>query len=182
MSQFLDNLKHTLENGEFNSEAVKKINQVGAMADNVLAESKGNDGFVDTNILSDKLRKRIEEVGYANALPEDGALANGEYEKSILLNQEIDKALNTTATLLDMEQMVSDAINDMTAHIYVIEDALDLTNPNFKELADTIQGIKEKYGSLILSKEEISNMEIVTFIKPDSNDILNDSFDESHRK
>ena len=70
MSDFLDNLKKSVEEGEFNSEAAKKINQVDDLAEQVLEEKSVQeieDSVLDTAVAGGVRTVDEDEVARLNS-------------------------------------------------------------------------------------------------------------------
>lgn len=141
MSTFLDNLKKAVDTGEFNSEAAKKINDIDKLAD----EKKN---------ASDLVSDRLEKAGYAAPVSEEEALElNSKYEKEMARLKEIDQANGILATLIDMDDMIKASVVDVLDYLDEIDERLSVEfekeNPNFGELNQKIEHLRNKYKSII---------------------------------
>jgi len=154
MGTFLDDLKKSVDTGEFNSEAAKKIIEVNKLADEKAKENP-------FKLVID----RIEKTGFAEAVPEeDRIVLNSEYEKQM---EEIKKqdeenkriadminVINTQiSTLVEIEDMVKLSVQDMLSFVKELEDKfskeIEAKDPMFTELNQKLEEIKLKYISII---------------------------------
>jgi hypothetical protein len=151
-SSFLENLKKSVDNGEFNSEAAKKIIEVDKLAD----EKK--------NAL-DLVQDRLEKSGYAKSVTEEEATAlNSQYEiemEAIKKKDEENKKIaemhniadNSLRTLLEIEDMVKASIIDMFSYVDELNSEFgnEFKNENliFGELSQKLKQIQSKYSSII---------------------------------
>jgi len=161
---FLDNLKQSLDKGEFNSEAAKTINQLDELANGALHRAKQGSGGIEQNLQTEIKKHNMAAPPVTKAEAEE---ANRIAEAQMEAVKENNAVLKVIATLLNIEEMVYESVKDMTYHIYEIEDRFDIENPAHKEIFVAVNKIKEKYGSLIESKEAIQNEQSVIFIKTD---------------
>lgn len=139
MSNFLDNLKKAVDNGEFNSDAAKKIDEIGKLAE-VLSANGVN--------VKKAVEERLENSGIRLVTDEDNAILEREFDKKLsAMNKEelLDKQL---AMLIDIEDTVLLSIGDMLSHIQDLKenfgDKLENTKLNKK-----IEEIELKYKSFI---------------------------------
>lgn len=151
-SSFLENLKKSVDNGEFNSEAAKKIIEIDKLAD----EKK--------NAL-DLVQDRLEKSGYAKSVTEEEATAlNSQYEiemEAIKKKDEENKKIaemhniadNSLRTLLEIEDMVKASIIDMFSYVDELNSEFgnEFKNENliFGELSQKLKQIQSKYSSII---------------------------------
>ena len=154
MGTFLDDLKKSVDTGEFNSEAAKKIIEIDKLADEKAKENP-------FKLVID----RIEKTGFAEAVPEeDRIVLNSEYEKQM---EEIKKqdeenkriadminVINTQiSTLVEIEDMVKLSVQDMLSFAKELEDKfskeIEAKDPMFTELNQKLEEIKLKYISII---------------------------------
>ena len=141
MSDFLDNLKNSLDKGEFNSEAAKKILDVDKRAEN----AKG---------LSEEDQKKLKELIAKEAVsPEEAAKHNTEYEAKMKALKEIDGVNAQLANLIDMEDMIEASIKDMMGFINELEDKfskqIEEKNPIYDQLRLKIEAIKLRYSVIV---------------------------------
>ncbi len=157
MSDFLENLKNAADNGEFNSDAAKKINQI-----NELAEEKSN---LDTTQLEGLVDERLEkdrELSPPIAVTEEEALElNSQYEQKMEALKKLDVenrkvAMAETAktqlkTLIEIEEMVELTIGDMMMHIVSLEENFEVElkaeTSGYAELLAKMEELKTKYSS-----------------------------------
>ncbi len=136
MGNFLENLKKDLENGEFNSEAAKRINDIGKLAD----EKK------DAELL---IEKRLKEAGVKTVTEEDVVKINSQYEEQLENAKRQDAVNKALATLIEIEDMVKASIDDMFSYVeeleHTFEKEFDSEDPMFGELYQKIEQIKSVY-------------------------------------
>lgn len=140
-SDFLKNLKQAVDNGEFNSDAAKKINEVDKLANNI-------------NIVGDSvesLNKRLENNQKFSVSKEIANEVNSEYEKEMQLIKEKDKVNSLLANLIDIEDTVRICIDDMFSFVNEIDE--NLKNKQDKVIYDDlilkVKEIKSKYKKFI---------------------------------
>lgn len=146
MSDFLENLKKAADNGEFNSDAAKKILEV-----NELANQKSSE--LDTDQLKESLQKRMEEspVPETKVTEEEMLELNSEYEKKMEQIKVTDTANAQLAILIEIEDMVKASIGDMFEFTDELEakfeKEFEAENPFFGDLHLKIEELKSKYKS-----------------------------------
>lgn len=144
-SNFLENLKKSVEEGDFNSEAAKKINEIDKLAD-IIAPTGGAAANLD---------KRIKDSGgFAESVTEEEAAAlNSDYEKKMADIRKQDTVNAQLATLIEIEDMVKASIDDMLAFIDELDEnfsaEFEAEDPMFGDLAQKIEQINSKYNSII---------------------------------
>ncbi|MDA3779557.1 MAG: hypothetical protein PF487_04935 [Bacteroidales bacterium] len=174
MSNFLENLKDAADNGEFNSEAAKKLIEI-----NELAETKA--GSIKTKADIETLKEKIENVSDNSAVTEEEALElNSQYEKEMEKNKERDIINTQIATLVDIEDMVKLSISDMFEFIGTLnskfKDKLDEArtkysdefgkeNEEYIELARNIETIEMKYSKLINDIKQLKKRKLWQTLK-----------------
>ena len=104
MSKFLEDLKKAADEGEFNSEAAKKINEL-----NDLAETKANE--MDTGELESSLKKRMEETPVEPLNDDEITELNSEYEEKMAEIKEVDAANNQLANSSAGEKLFQQGIS-----------------------------------------------------------------------
>ena len=142
MSDFLENLKKAADNGEFNSDAAKKILEVHELADQKSKE-------MDTEKLQETLQKRMEEspVESKDVSEEEVLELNSQYEKKMEEIKLLDSVNARLATLIEIEDMVKLSIDDMMSHVEELEAKFE------EEFKDEVP----VYGDLHLKIEEIKS-------------------------
>jgi len=156
MSEFLENLKKAADNGEFNSEAAKKIIEVSELAESKLGAGTPE----DLEKLKESLEKRYEqtkdseEVKATKPVTEEEVIElNSAYEKKMAAIKKLDMVNAQLATLMEVEDMVKASVEDMFSFTdeleakFVKEFAIE--DPVFGELSQKIEEIKSKYKSII---------------------------------
>jgi len=152
MSEFLENLKKAADEGEFNSEAAKKILEVHDLAEQKL---KGKDVVEELENIKSSLEARQDEAveaGEIKAVSEEKvAEAYTEYEKKMAQFKKLDMINAQLATLTEIEDMVKLSIDDMFGFVESLEEKfekeLEGEDPLFGELYLKIESIKSKYKS-----------------------------------
>ena len=137
LSPFLENLKKSVETGDFNSEAAKKINEIDKLAD-IVAPTGG---------VAANLEKRLENAGIKIITEEEAVIINSENEEKMQEIKEKDLALQQIVLLKEIEETVRLSITDMQDFIKTLEDTFDKTKPNNVELFVEIEKIKNKYSN-----------------------------------
>lgn len=139
---FLENLKKAVDDGDFNSEAAKKIVEINELAD-----------VVATGDVESSLEKRLEEAGVKTVSEEEAATLNFEYERKMVEIKKQDAVTKQLATLIEIEDMVIASVDDMFSFTKELENTFEKEfqeeNPMFGELHQKIEQIKSKYKSII---------------------------------
>lgn len=152
MSDFLENLKNAADNGEFNSEAAKKILEVHDLAEKKL---QGKDVVEELENIKSSLEARQDEAveeGKIQPVSEEKVLeANTEYEKKMAQFKKLDMVNAQLATLTEIEDMVKLSIEDMFGFVEELEGRFEKEfekeDPMFGDLSQKIEQIKSKYKS-----------------------------------
>jgi hypothetical protein len=149
MNPFLENLKKSVETGEFNSEAAKKIIEIDKNADN----AKGL--FLTEEEQNELAKKRLDGTLKENTVvtEEEVLKLNSEYDKKMEEVKKQDAVNKQLATLIEIEDMVKASVDDMVSFIEELEDKFkkefDENNPIFEELKMKIILTRIKYVSFI---------------------------------
>jgi len=153
-TSFLDNLKNAVDNGDFNSEAARKLIEIGNLADTKFVPKTNEE-------LTEKLNTVKEKLVGDNAVTvteEEAAAINAEYEAYMEDVKKRDVVNVQLATLVEIEDMVKLSVVDMLTFIDELEEKfdseLDKANPMFTDLITKIEEIKKNYKEFI---EYISN-------------------------
>jgi hypothetical protein len=140
MGNFLDDLKKAVDDGEFNSEAAKKINKIDELAD----EKTNPEG---------RLNERLEKAGVKNTTEEAVVEANVNYEIEMAEMKRKDEINRLLATLIEIEDMVKLSIGDMFSHINELDskfkNEFENKDPLFGDLSQKVEEIKSKYNNII---------------------------------
>ena len=146
MGEFLDNLKNAADNGEFNSEAAKKIIEISELAEDKLK------GVKDAEELEQKVEKRIEDQEIKSVSEEEAVELNSEYEKKMADIKKLDAVTKQLGTLVEIEDMVVLTVGDMFSHVNELKTQLEKQlkdDPMFSDLSKKIGEIENKYKSII---------------------------------
>ena len=147
MSDFLDNLKKAADEGEFNSEAAKKILEINELADKKIGEATP----ADIEKIQESLEKRQGEELVAPVSEEKALEANTEYELKMAQLKKMDAVNGQLATLIEIEDMVKLSIDDMFGFVEELEKKFEKEfegeDPVFGDLYLKIESIKSKYKS-----------------------------------
>jgi len=138
LSPFLENLKKSVDTGDFNSEAAKKIIEVDKVADNP-----------STRALWNAIEVANKEGAIKTVTEEEAAEIKTDYEKKMQEIKEKDLALQQIATLRDIDETVMLSVYDMRDFIKTLDENFDKTKPVNVELFAEIEKIKNKYSSII---------------------------------
>ena len=151
MSEFLENLKKAADNGEFNSEAAKKIIEVSELAESKLGAGTAE----DLEKLKESLEKRYESTSESEEVKEmkekrptteeEVIELNSAYEKKMAAIKKNDMVNAQLVTLMEIEDMVKASVEDM----FSFTDELEAKDPMFGDLSQKIEQIKSKYNSII---------------------------------
>ena len=157
MSDFLENLKKAADNGEFNSEAAKKILEVNELAEKKLAGANSPEDLekLKTSLIERAKADEVEETKDLKAIPSEEEVLelNSEYEKKMEQIKKLDIVNAQLATLIEIEDMVVLSIEDMFSFVTELDNRFTLEfeekNPIFDNLYQKIEEIKLKYKSFI---------------------------------
>lgn len=142
-SDFLKNLQRTVETGDFNSEAAKKIIEISELADSKMGSTKALDDAIKT----------AESEGLIQAVSEQEAAAlNIAYEEKMANIKKQDAINVQIAILIDIEDMVKASIDDMFSFCSELEakfaKEFESEDPMFGELYQKIENLKSQYNKL----------------------------------
>ena len=159
MSKFLEELKDAADNGKFNSDAAKKINEINDLANTKLGKIKNDKGVNDLEEFN-KLKEKLELNSNNVAVTEEKALElNSEYEKKMTAIKKQDKINSQLAILIEIEDMVKASINDMFSFLEELEIKYEKDfedeEPMSGDLYLKIGEIKSKYNSINQLKTNI---------------------------
>jgi hypothetical protein len=148
MSDFLENLKNAADNGEFNSDAAKKILEITELADQKMQGKNPEEAIED---LKENIQKLQEGEAIEPVTEKKAIEANTEYEKKMEAFKKQDLVNNQLATLIEIEDMVVLTIGDMFNFISELEKRfekeIETKDPMFGDLLKKIEEIKSKYES-----------------------------------
>ena len=149
MSDFLENLKKAADEGEFNSEAAKKILEINELADKKIGEATP----ADLERIQESLEKRQGEELVAPVSEEKVIEVNTEYEKKMAQLKKLDAVNAQLAILIEIEDMVKLSVEDMFGFTDELEakfkKEFETEDPMFGDLSQKIEEIKSKFKSII---------------------------------
>jgi hypothetical protein len=152
MNPFLENLKNSVDKGEFNSEAAKKIIEISKLAETKVPVG-GFKSEEDLKGLQNSINKRVQESGVKSVSEEEALKLNSEYEKKMQAIKEEDAINQQVVTLVDIEDMVKLSIGDMLSFVTELEEKfkkeIEEKKPTYINLTAKIEEIKNKYGAII---------------------------------
>ena len=139
MSNFLDNLKKSVDEGTFNSEAANKLKEIDVLADG-LSETK----------TSEELEKSIEEKIIAGGVKtlvdgDEVAKLNSEYEEKMKERAKEEIRLATIVTLKNDDYDVSRAIGELKEFIGKQHATYSREDEENADLYEYIDKLVEKY-------------------------------------
>lgn len=142
MNPFLENLKKSVETGEFNSEAAKKIIEIADLADRKMGSTEALDKAYD----------ELERVKPVAVTEQEAAAINSAYEEKMANIKKQDAINAQIAVLVDIEDMVKASIDDMFSFTDELESKFakefESEDPMFGELYQKIENLKLQYNKL----------------------------------
>jgi len=142
-SPFLENLKKSVEEGDFNSEAAKKIIEIDKLAETMKASAAEK-----------SLNDRLEKAGVKIVTEEEAAAINPQYEKQMADIKKQDAVNQQIATLIEIKDMVKLSILDMLSFTKELEEKFtkefEAKDPIFNDLYLQIQEVKNKFEPTLL--------------------------------
>lgn len=148
MSKFLEDLKNAADNGEFNSEAAKKINDITKLTETKLTAS---DRVEELEKIKESLENRIEDSEKKNIVvtKEEALEFNTEYERKMEQFKKQDMVNAQLATLIEIEDMVKASVIDMFSFVEELESRFEkefeTEDTMFGNLYQKIEELKSKY-------------------------------------
>jgi hypothetical protein len=165
MSNYLDDLKNSLEIGTFNSEAANKINKISAAADKVKFDYNKieiNDSDVSELLTLGSFTgdKKAIILGNVDANPVDGKTAlekNIEAEKYLLKLEHETQMNKYKLRILNLEDIVINGANKLISDINTL---LDVCNTSMLKLSENDLEMKEFLSKFVEKYETIHIPEI----------------------
>jgi hypothetical protein len=144
-SDFLKNLQKTVETGDFNSEAAKKIIEITELADSKMGSTKAIDAAMEV---------AERQVAVQTVTEQEAAAINSSYEEKMANIKKQDAINVQIATLIDIEDMLKANIDDMFSFTDELEakfaNEFESEDPMFGELYQKIENLKLQYKKLII--------------------------------
>ena len=107
MSDFLKSLKKDLEDGEFNSEAAKRINEINELA------NKKTKAAANVDELEESVQRRLEEAGIKEVSEDMVKEQTTEYEEKMTLFKQRDQINCRVVLLSDYKDSILSSITDL---------------------------------------------------------------------
>jgi len=140
---FLKKLEKAVNEGEFNSDAAKKITAISEAAEKIK--------FKDDKEVEAKAKERINRIEPETVSEEEVKKINSEHDKKIAAIRKQDAINNNVANLIQIEDMVDLSVEDMFSFVDELEDKFEKElkeDEQFAETAKHIEKIKKKYGEI----------------------------------
>ena len=149
MSDFLDNLKNGVNEGNFNSDAAKKILEINKLADSKL----GNGTAEELEKIIESIDKRVElsenDENVKLKTEEEIIEINSEYETKMNVMKKQDMINYQLATLIEIDDIIDRNIADMFDLIKNLENKFESelkdNDPMILDLNEMIKKLKTKY-------------------------------------
>lgn len=138
MENFLDNLKESLETGNFNSEAAKKINAVDDLADDVKREKTIDE-------MEDSIMDKATEGGVKTVDSEDIGKIQSEYEEKMKARAAEEIFLADIARLMNRDEEIDKIKEELREDIFKAMDAYPKSD-EYQDIYTMIDHLVEKYG------------------------------------
>jgi len=135
---FLKNLKDSLDKGEFNSDAAKKINEIDSKADEMM-KSKS------IGVINKSVEDKIKSTGIKNIGKDQLEELNSQYEKQMNERAKEEIILATIATFENIEFEIDSKINDLIGLINDVNRDYDNDDEKCVELFKKIKELQDKY-------------------------------------
>ncbi len=120
MSDFLENLKKSVDEGTFNSEAAKKINTVDELAEEKLEEKS-------TGEIDEALHERVFAGGIRTVDEDEVAKLNSEYEEKMKERAKEEILLATVVSLIDEDEALEEKLDSLATYIEKLRDKHPVT-------------------------------------------------------
>mgnify|MGYP006290691971 CR=1 FL=1 len=137
-NNFLEDLKKAVEDGNFNSDAAKRINDIDKAANDV-----------NKNKSKDEIKKSIDEKvenSGAKTVDEDNvAELNSKYEEKMQQRAKEETIYATIATLDNLDNEIEKARNDLFLFIQQQRNKYDPDDSDCAELYEKINELTNKY-------------------------------------
>ena len=138
MSDFLENLKKSVDEGEFNSEAAKKINALDDMAEEVLEEKSV--GQIEESVLD-----TATAGGVITVSGEEVARLNSEYEEKMKKHVAEEVYLATIATMMNDDTDIDKAVDELEIFIQK-QRGIYPKNEEYEDIHTLMDHLAEKYS------------------------------------
>lgn len=140
---FLNDLKESLDKGDFNSEAANKINEI----------VEKSEGFEDKKVpeMEEDLKKMVESEGGVKESVSEEELPelNTEYEQKMAHFKKMDKINSEVATLINIDEKLLNLHTELSNLIDVLRKKYEGENQEFPELKilnEKMSELENKYN------------------------------------
>lgn len=138
MSEFLSNLKKAVEEGDFNSDVAKKINEIDELADKVSKDKSEEE-------IQKSINDRIKQSGVKTINEEKIGELNSECEMKMYQRSKEEIILATIATLTNMDYSLERQKDELSLFIEEQKNEYDPENEEHAELYKKINELIKKY-------------------------------------
>jgi hypothetical protein len=132
---FLDKLKKTLDEGEFNSDAANLINQIHEAAENV-----------NTKEVEEKVEKQREEAETKPKTQDELNKAKNQYEEKITQLRKLDEINRLLVDFINLEAYINDSLEELKNMVLECENNFIEDGSEYDELRDKINSIKKQFN------------------------------------
>jgi len=140
MGNFLENLKNAVENGEFNSDAAKRINEIALGADKIKIKSEE-----DLKVLETKLKSSTPLKELTDEEKNQLSLENEKYEERI---KEENKINSLIASIINQDDTIMLMIENHVNQLTTIEESYINDKEKNKNILEIIDKFRSKYNNL----------------------------------
>lgn len=135
---FLKTLKDSLDNGEFNSDAAKKINDITKKADEMVKSKSVEE-------INKSIKEKTSTVGVKNIDKDQLEDLNSQYEEKMSERAKEEVILATFATLENLERVADETISNINKLIGDIKQDYNESEEKSKLLFEKINDLQNKY-------------------------------------
>jgi len=138
-SEFINNLKRAVEEGDFNSDAAKKINEIDKEANNIKKNKSKDD-------IEKSINNRIKDSNAKTVDKDKIAELNSKYENEMQNRAKEEKIYATIATLDNLEYAIDKAFDELKSFIIQQKTKYDSNDESCKELYEKMDKLINKYN------------------------------------
>lgn len=136
--KFLDELKKAVDEGNFNSEAAKKINKIDDLANKKQKKSSNKD-------LMDSINEKIDKSGTKTVNDDEISEINSNYQKIMEQRSKEEKIFAIIATLDNIDNEIQNKIKDLHKLIVEQKDKFNENDKGYDKLQNKIEELNNKY-------------------------------------
>jgi uncharacterized coiled-coil protein SlyX len=138
-SEFINNLKKAVEEGDFNSDAAKKINEIDKEANKIKKNKSKED-------IEKSINNKIKDSGTKAVDKDNIAELNSKYEKEMQNRAKEEKIYATIATLENLEYSIDKAFDELKKFIIQQKAKYDSNDESCKNLYEKMDKLMNKYN------------------------------------